>query len=101
MAVYKPGRPAKYNPTTGAGTAPSATPGKYRIRNACGSILYIGGTNNLLRRMEEHICNGKLAPGYTIEHQVADSRFASHTRREPRAGEDCAAPAAAEQVKRG
>lgn len=47
MSAYKPGRPNKYNPTTGAGHKPPAKPGEYRIRDTAGSISYIGETNNL------------------------------------------------------
>ena len=49
MSIYKPGRPAKYNPTTGVGSKPPASPGEYRIRNGEGDIVYIGETNNLNR----------------------------------------------------
>lgn len=82
MSIYKPGRPAKYNPSSGAGARPPAMPGEYRIRDAGGSILYIGETDNLTRRMAEHIRSGKLAAGCTIEYQVADGRSTSRTRRE-------------------
>ena len=85
MSIYKPGRPAKYNPTTGAGSKPPASPGEYRIRNGEGDIVYIGETNNLNRRMGEHIQSGKLPTGSgansTIEYQVADGRSTSATRR--------------------
>ena len=73
---YKPGRPTKYNPTTGAGTKPPAKPGEYRIRQADGTISYIGETCNLARRTAEHRRGG------TIEYQVADGRTTSRTRRE-------------------
>ena len=82
MSIYKPGRPVKYDPFTNAGTRPPALPGEYRIRDASGNILYIGETNDLSRRMEEHIRSGKLAAGCTFEHQVADGRSTSRTRRE-------------------
>lgn len=82
MSTYKPGRPVKYNPSTGAGTKPPACQGEYRIRDVNGSILYIGETNVLSRRMGEHIRSGKLASGYTFEYQVADGRSTSRTRRE-------------------
>ena len=81
---YKPGRPTKYNPTTGAGTKPPAKPGEYRIRQADGTISYIGETCNLARRTAEHRRSGKLpvgAGGGTIEYQVADGRT-SRTRLE-------------------
>ena len=58
MSVYKPGRPTKYVPATGAGTKPPARPGEYRIRDADANILYIGETDNLARRTGEHIRSG-------------------------------------------
>ena len=85
MSIYKPGRPAKYNPTTGVGSKPPASPGEYRIRNGEGDIVYIGETNNLNRRMGEHIRSGKLPTGSgsnsTIEYKVADASSTSATRR--------------------
>lgn len=85
MPTYKPGRPAKYNPTTGTGIKPPAAPGEYRIRDSAGAIRYIGETNNLARRASEHIRSGKLPTGPaggTIEFKVADGRSTSRTRRE-------------------
>ena len=86
MSVYKPGRPTKYNPTTGAGQKPPSKPGEYRIRNESGDIMYVGEANNLLRRTGEHIRSGKLPAGEdcnsTIEYKVADGRSSSATRRE-------------------
>lgn len=82
MSTYKPGRPVKYNPSTGEGTKPPALPGEYRIRDAGGALLYIGETDHLLRRMGEHIRTKKLAAGCTFEYQVADLRSTSQTRRE-------------------
>lgn len=86
MSVYKPGRPIKYNPTTGAGQKPPSKPGEYRIRNGSGNIMYVGETNDLARRTGEHIRSGKLPSGEgcssTIEYKVADGRSSSATRRE-------------------
>ena len=86
MAIYKPGRPNKYDPTTGFGQKPPAKPGEYRIRNTSGSIIYVGETNNLARRTGEHIRSGRLSTGVsnnsTIEYKVADGRSTSRTRRE-------------------
>lgn len=85
MAIYKPGRPQKYNPTTDMGMKPPAKPGEYRIRNGNGTITYVGETNNLARRTREHIRSGKLPVGQgnwnTIEYKVADGRSTSRTRR--------------------
>lgn len=58
--MYKPGRPQKYNPTTGEGNKPPALAGEYRIRDEQGTIIYVGETNNLNRRMNEHRRSGKL-----------------------------------------
>lgn len=82
MSAYKPGRPVKYNPSTGVGTKPPNRQGEYRICDDGGNILYIGETNKLSRRMVEHIRSGKLASGCTFEYQVADGRSTSRTRRE-------------------
>lgn len=60
MSIYKPGRPKKYDPSSGKGQKPPATPGEYRIRDDEGNIVYIGETNDLKRRMQEHIRSGKL-----------------------------------------
>lgn len=84
MAIYKPGRPTKYNPTSGTGHRPPSKPGEYRIRDSKGNITYIGETNNLARRTGEHIRTGKLATGLannTIEYKIADGRSTSLTRR--------------------
>lgn len=86
MAIYKPGRPTKYNPTTGNGSKPPAKPGEYRIRDGYGNITYVGETNNLARRTGQHIHSGKLPAGpgqsSTIEYKLADGRSTSNTRRE-------------------
>lgn len=60
MGIYKQGRPKKYNPKTGEGQKPPSAPGEYRIRDENGDIVYIGETNNLNRRMNEHIKSGKI-----------------------------------------
>lgn len=85
MAIYKPGRPNKYNPTTESGIKPPAKPGEYRMRDGSGRITYIGETNNLARRTSEHIRSGKLPVGDgggTLEYKVADGRSTSNTRRQ-------------------
>lgn len=60
MGIYKSGRPYKYNPSTSEGNKPPSSPGEYRIRNEEGEIVYIGETNDLNRRMNEHKTNGRL-----------------------------------------
>ena len=85
MCAYKPGRPTKYCPATSRGTKPPAKAGEYRIRNSGGKIVYIGETNDLARRMSEHVRSGKLSVGESagsFEFQVADGRSTSRTRRE-------------------
>ncbi|MEG2137077.1 MAG: GIY-YIG nuclease family protein [Oscillospiraceae bacterium] len=86
MAIYKSGRPCKFNPSSGVGHQPPQQPGEYRIRNGTGELVYVGETCNLRRRMQEHIHTGKLpvcAGGTsTLEFQVADGRSTSSTRRE-------------------
>lgn len=59
MGIYKKGRPEKYNPNTGKGSKPPSAPGEYRIRDDNGNIVYVGETNDLNRRMNEHKRNGK------------------------------------------
>lgn len=86
MSMYKPGRPKKYNPLTQSGVKPPESPGEYRIRNCKGTITYIGETNNLRRRMNQHLYNGKMSNGQneggTFEWKEADKRSSSATRRE-------------------
>ena len=86
MSIYKPGRPAKFNPSTGVGHKPPALPGEYRIRDASGGVAYVGETNNLARRAHEHMRTGKLPCGQncgsTFEFKVADGRSTSNTRRQ-------------------
>ena len=86
MSVYKPGRPSKYNPFTNEGVKPPTSPGEYRIRDKNGNITYVGETNNLNRRMQQHIHGGKLSDerntGGTFEWKKADANSTSVTRRE-------------------
>lgn len=82
MGLYKPGRPSKYNPSTGKGSKPPSSPGEYRIRDDRGTLCYIGETCDLNRRTNEHVRSGKLMTGGTIEFKVADGRSTSATRRE-------------------
>lgn len=41
MSIYKPGRPNKYNPSTGSGFKPPSSPGEYRLRDNTGILCYI------------------------------------------------------------
>ena len=81
MGIYHAGRPKKYNPVTKCGHIPPHSPGEYRFRDQESAIMYIGETNDLNRRMHEHIRSGKLMAGYTLEFQAADGRSSSRTRR--------------------
>lgn len=81
MGIYSPGRPFKFDPFAGTGSKPPNSPGEYRMRDASGSIAYIGETNSINRRMHEHMNSGKLKPGYTLEYKLADRRSSSQTRR--------------------
>ena len=84
MGIYKPGRPAKYDPASDKSPKPPAKAGEYRIRSAGGEIVYIGETNNIRRRTAEHMRRGRLKPGAdgcTVEYKVADGRSTSSTRR--------------------
>lgn len=85
MSVYRCGRPAKFRPSLKQGSKPPAKPGEYRIRNNAGEITYVGETNNLNRRMNEHLRNGKMSNGQneggSFEWKVADGRSSSRTRR--------------------
>lgn len=81
MGIYRSGRPQKYLPFEATGHQPPSRPGEYRIRDTAGSLTYIGETNDLRRRMGEHIRSGKLQAGYSLEYQVADGRSSSRTRR--------------------
>lgn len=85
MSIYKPGRPHKCNPTVKTFVKPPSVPGEYRIRDPKGNIVYVGETNNLSRRMAEHMRNGKMSPTHgvkgTFEYKVADARSTSRTRR--------------------
>ncbi len=59
MAAYHKGRPHKYNVYTDKGYCPPAVVGEYRIRGKNG-LKYIGITNDLNRRMHEHMRTGKI-----------------------------------------
>jgi predicted GIY-YIG superfamily endonuclease len=64
------------------GKQPPALPGEYRICRD-NEILYIGETNNLRRRINEHRQSGKLPADDDsyVRFMVADKRSSSRTRR--------------------
>ena len=77
MSIYKSGRPYKYVPAKNSKRKPSQKPGEYRIdKNS-----YIGETNNLLRRFNEHKRSGKFTDTSVFEYKIADGRSNSKTRR--------------------
>ena len=82
MSIYKPGRPKRYNPACSREDLPRQ-PGEYRMRKADGTVYYIGETNNLARRLREHIRSGKLPTdgSATADLLLADRRSSSATRR--------------------
>ena len=84
MASYKPGRPKEIDPFTEMGKVPKK-PGEYRKVEKMDAQKrkpeYIGETNNLNRRINEHKRSGKIVPGDTIAIQVAGGRSTSTTRR--------------------
>lgn len=80
MSIYHAGRPCKFDPNSHRGSQPPKAAGEYRIRDASGKIAYIGESNDLNRRMHEHMRAGRLSGG-TFEWQKADGRSTSNTRR--------------------
>lgn len=54
MGIYKTRRSSKYVPFGQSRNRPPAKDGEYRIRDAQGTITYVGETNNLHRRMKQH-----------------------------------------------
>lgn len=77
MNLYKPGRPTEVSPLDPSNKrkVPSAK-GEYRILNSkTRSPMYIGVSNDLKRRMNEHIRSGKLGGENSIfAYKVADGR---------------------------
>ena len=61
MPTFKPGRPKEYDPKSKKGEKPPAKPGVYRIKDKkTKKVKYVGETDNLRRRMGQHIASGKL-----------------------------------------
>lgn len=81
MGIYSAGRPKKVFISDGLESLPHA-PGEYRHRDADGNITYIGETNDIKRRSQQHLRSGKLQEDYSVEYKVADGRSSSRTRRE-------------------
>ena len=81
MGIYKPGRPAVYHPNTNKAKCLPRKPRKYRILDENNALIYIGETNDLHHRTNEHIRSGKLKDSYSVAYQTADGRSTSATRR--------------------
>lgn len=82
LKMYDPGRPARHRPHEEEGKQPPSSPGAYRIVDRKGDVAYVGETNDLRRRENEHVASGKLKPGEAYDWKVADGRSTSKTRRE-------------------
>ena len=75
--LYKPGRPIEVSPLDPANTRKvPAAKGEYRILDSkTKKPVYIGVSNNLDRRMHEHIRSGKLGGENAIfAYKTADGR---------------------------
>lgn len=71
---YDRGRPRR--------STPPNTGGEYRIRDgATGELRYIGETNDLSRRQDEHTRSGLLQPGDTFEWKASRDGATSLERR--------------------
>ena len=81
MGIYSSGRPKKVFVSDGLSQLPHVA-GEYRHRDAKGNITYIGETNDIRRRSQQHLRSGKLQSDYSIEYKIADGRSTSRTRRE-------------------
>lgn len=77
MTLYKSGRPTEVSPLSPSNTRKvPAAKGEYRILNSkTRTPVYIGVSNNLNRRMHEHIRSSKLGGDNTIfAYKTADGR---------------------------
>ena len=67
MAIYSQGRPYRFYQHNGQGSVPPESAGEYRIIDLNGNIAYVGETENLLRRMQEHMRTGKIQQGFGFD----------------------------------
>lgn len=76
MQLYKSGRPTEVKPLEAKKTSVPNAKGEYRIINSENrEVEYIGYSNNLNRRMKEHIRTGKINSQNSIfAYKVADGR---------------------------
>ena len=75
------GRPFMYDPFSGNGTPPPNKPGVYWFLNEYDERAYYGETNNLSRRLQEHIRIGKIQQGERFVYKTANKSSSSKTRR--------------------
>ncbi len=73
FALYGPGAPSSADPPK--------IPGEYRILDKNGNIKYIGETNNLKRRTQEHQRRGEIEEGDKVLWKKADPLSTSEERR--------------------
>lgn len=76
MKLYKPGRPKELHPLNDPTSRPPKAKGEYRLLDGKNKEkVYIGVSNDLDRRMHEHIRSGKLNKNTSIfAYKVADGR---------------------------
>ena len=80
--MYEPGRPKEYRNSEPRKNVPPTKPGEYRILDKDRNITYIGETNNLARRKNEHRRSGKLREDDIFAWKTASKDSTSDTRRE-------------------
>jgi hypothetical protein len=68
---FGPGRPFEYNPFSDSGTEPPDEAGWYRVCDAAGDPQYDGITNDLPRRLVEHIRAENIKLGEKFVYKVA------------------------------
>ncbi|OHB54548.1 MAG: hypothetical protein A2173_01225 [Planctomycetes bacterium RBG_13_44_8b] len=76
-----PGRPFRYDPFSGDGAAPPNEPGVYFVHDKVNKRVYIGETNNLIRRVKEHIQTGKIHQGEKVDYKIANKGSSYEIRR--------------------
>ena len=87
MQIYKPGRPKEHRPLDGyLGCIPKAK-GEYRILSKDREVMYVGVSNNINRRVKEHIKSGKINSDNPIvafkkaDGRAGQSRLNDHERK--------------------
>jgi hypothetical protein len=92
MNLYKPGRPKEFDTLNNTDyTQVPASKGEYRIIGKDRKVKYVGYSNDLRRRMREHMRSGKLSGDNSIfAYKVADGR----------ASRDCLALHEASKIKK-